>query len=274
MIYLRLSGGLGNQLYQLAATCLLSVRLKKQVIPHVGGLQKYKVSRNPDSLNLLAQNQFFHFDDQEQLSIARWFSVSARAGKLLPLFGVNDKNFWRMLNRKNLSTPLFMDGYFQHGWTQNTFAEALRAMPTNPIAASAAARIDDREVLVHIRGGDFLLLPKYQVVDVNFYVQTARAAMAQGRNCFAVMSDDLIYAHTLCGKIREALPEASFRMIPPGASALDDFDTLRAASARIIGNSTFAWWATALGNQSPTWSPTKFTIDQTRDFYLPCEIYA
>lgn len=56
-------------------------------------------------------------------------------------------------------------------------------------------------------------------------------------------------------------------------NALEDFDTLRVATARIIGNSTFACWAAAFCKApAPAWAPMKLTLGNSRDFYLSYEI--
>lgn len=146
-------------------------------------------------------------------------------------------------------------------------------MQARPITTAAAARIGSDEVVVHIRGGDFLRLPQFQVVAADFYVRAVRQAMERGLNRFAIVSDDPPYATAVCEEILEHVPSVDIRLIPRGANALEDFDTLRTATARIIGNSTFAWWAAALGKApAPTWSPMKFTIGTSRDFYLSNEV--
>lgn len=240
-------------------------------MPFLDRLQKYDVPRNPDSIKLLKPNGWLHLHEGAPRGLVHWLSVSARVGRLLPMFGVNDRNFWRVASQKALHAPLFLDGYFQHGWTQASFAQALAAMPTIPVAPAAAARVDADEVVVHIRGGDFLKLPRFQVVDAHFYGKAARQAMEQGWQRFAVITDDPVYANSIGDRVSTEVSGAAIRIVPPATGALEDFDTLRAASARIIGNSTFAWWAAALGQTSPTWVPTKLTLDQPRDFYLPFE---
>jgi hypothetical protein len=146
-------------------------------------------------------------------------------------------------------------------------------MPARPITSAAATRIADDEVVVHIRGGDFLRLAEFQVVDADFYVRAARQAMERGFSHFAILSDDSTYAMSICNVMRKHLPIANIRLIPRGANALEDFDTLRAAAARIIGNSTFSWWATVFGaSPSPTWTPRRLTIYKQRTFFLHNEI--
>ncbi len=273
MIYLRLSGGLGNQLYQLAATALLSQLRETEVIVSTDALQGYETPREPDSIKLLSHNPWLRTAKTSERNIHHWLSVNARAGRFLPVLGLNDKNFWSKFNATRGRFPLYVDGYFQHGWTQVTFSRATSIMHVPPIAAQAAERLKDGEIAIHIRGGDFLKLPRYQVVHVPFYMNAVSQAMVQGFTRFAVITDDPPYATVICQGIQDKCVDFSFRMLDGGANALEDFDTLRSATGRIIGNSTFAWWAAALSKTpAPTWAPRKFTLDKQRDFYLPHEI--
>lgn len=274
MIFLRLSGGLGNQLYQLAAASILSEgpRSKHKVVPLIEGLSRYEEARSPDSLALLQPNCWLFPAPGSMSKMWRWLTLNGRAGRWLPAYGISDRNIWKTVINDAQSYRI-MDGYFQHGWTHEAFSRAIQSMPVRPISSLATSRIGKDEVAVHIRGGDFLRLPRFQVVNADFYVHAAQLAIERGFRDFAIMTDDQAYAETIVAQMHRDLPQAMIKIMPRAASALEDFDTLRAATARIIGNSTFAWWAAALGNAPAlTWSPTKFTNNEFRDFYLPFEI--
>jgi hypothetical protein len=272
IINLRLSGGLGNQLFQIAAAGLLCKRYNRIVSVHLEGLKRYKSHRDPDFIKVLGINGWLNTKQVEKIDLPKYLSVTARLGRL-PIVGVNDKNFWWMVERKPSLLPLYMDGYFQRGWTAATFAEALATLSIEPITEKNEKRIESSEVVIHIRGGDFLQLPLFQVANMPFYAEAVRQAYARGYKQFAVITDDPEYANQICSEISLSTPHIQFRILGRGISSHVDFDTLRCASARIIGNSTFAWWASALGrNGGPTWSPNKFITNALRDFYLPGEI--
>lgn len=273
MIYLRLSGGLGNQLFQFAAVALLSQIRKSEVTVLTDALHDYESPREPDSLKLLNDNTWFRVAKPEERDVHCWLTSRARAGRLFPFLGVNDRNFWTNVTAAIGRVPLYVDGYFQRGWTQETFSRATSAMKIQQISTHAINRLKVGEVAIHIRGRDFLKLPRYQVVSAPFYIEAVRQAMSQGFTRFAVLTDDPPYATDLCEDIQNKCVDFSFRMLGQEENSTTDFFTLRGAAGRIIGNSTFAWWAAALDKKSaPTWAPTKFTIDRQRDFYLANEI--
>jgi hypothetical protein len=141
------------------------------------------------------------------------------------------------------------------------------------VSVSVKRRVSTLEAAVHVRGGDFLTVPKVHVDTASYYVKAVRLALNRGFGQFAIITDDPPYATRVFDQVAGAVPEASFRVLGCGADALEDFDTLRYATALIIGNSTFAWWAAVLGGVGrPIWSPTQNQFNKPRDFFLPNEI--
>lgn len=273
MIYLRLAGGLGNQLFQIAAASLLANLTSSSVAALTEGLKNYDVPREPDSIKILRPNNWLKTNMANTSTTVRMLALKARAGRWMPIVGINDNTFWKISRKRPLKLHCIMDGYFQRGWTLSAFETAILGMPVNNISQEAASRVTPDEVIVHIRGGDFLRLRNFQVIDFSFYIFAIRLAMQRGFSKFAVITDDVNYAKEVCRQICHSLPSAKLRLLRQTSSTLIDFDTIRNASARIVGNSTFAWWATALGAPSSiTWAPTKFARSTLRDFFLPNEI--
>lgn len=273
MIYVRLAGGLGNQLFQIAAAMVADPTGVTPVVPLTGALARYATTRQPDSLRLLATSLQFQTPTSRTARAWEWLAVACRAGKWLPGVRLNDDDFQRGLSTHGHRQVAIVDGYFQRGWNDATLARATLRMPTSPPRLAAASRIEPDECVVHVRGGDFLQLPAYQVAGFAYYTAAIRAAQSAGYLRFAVLTDDPEHAERLRARMNDCLPEIFIRVIAPSTDPLVDFDTLRCAAARVIGNSTFAWWAAALdSNQAKTWSATAFTRDEKRDYYLPWEI--
>lgn len=266
--YLRLAGGLGNQLYQVAALALLAERTGFKPVVVVDGLQRYAAVRQPEVFRLLAPEWSGAVC---QRSAASSMIDRARIGRWLPGVGVSDRNFWSTVGRSLGHWPIVMDGYFQVGWDLKQFQRAVDLMAPRGLELSDMAPAED-ECVIHIRGGDFLKVPLHQVVDHVYYSRAVQRAVSAGWRRFVVVTDDPAHATSMMQRVRDALGHVAWRMAAPSADALLDFEVLRRAPARIIGNSTFSWWATALdGQRGRTWAPVKFTRERDRDFFLPWE---
>jgi hypothetical protein len=273
MIYTRMAGGLGNQLYQLAAALTLDPKQGRSVFPLVDALSAYATVRTPDSFKLIPSVDWASKHQAAPSSILKSLVVSGRIGRWAPVIGVSDRNFWQMANQGiNEDRTVVMDGYFQTGWTESFFQRALSRMNVIAPSSHAKSRVASNECVIHIRGGDFLKIPLHQVIDEKYYIQAIKQAKDHGWVDFAIVSDDCVYASHVLNQISKDIPTVNIRLLPSQTDALVDFDTLRIASARIIGNSTFSWWAAALDHgKGRTWSPNKFTTERNRDFELAWE---
>jgi hypothetical protein len=269
MILLRLAGGLGNQLFQLAASLLLARRQDCHVLALTDALSAYALVRQPDSLRLIEADRLMHTTSQACPDWLRWASVHARAGRWAPWVKFNDAAFPARLGQAG--RWMFVDGYFQQGWTETLLSEALSLVRLKCPPATQVS-LDRFDCLLHIRGGDFLRLDSYSFLGVAYYSRCVDQARIEGCRQFGVISDDHHYARGMLLELALRHPDSVFDMLPPSADALGDFERLLLARRRIIGNSTFAWWACALGSPAATtWSPDRFTRHLPRDLFLPCE---
>ncbi len=272
MILLRLAGGLGNQLFQIAASSLLHLKTKMNVILVVDGLKKYRVPRDPDSINIIGPKEWIFSAKLNQDCCTKVFVERMRIGRWFPFIGISDRNYWKRLSLRSHKTVV-MDGYFQDGWTLPKFNTALGMIKNENATETRIFNLDSNEVVIHVRGGDFLTVPKFQVVDEKYYNLAIKNASIRGFRNFSIISDDANYAKYIADKVSKVQLHVKVRCIEGDRSVFDDFDILRSARARIIGNSTFSWWAGAFGDRdSITWSPTKYTLDRPRDLFLENEI--
>lgn len=268
MIFVRLAGGLGNQLYQIMAGLACAARTNRKLVPLTSSLSRYATARQPDALRLLSADRLLGADAAP--GWVEWFGTRARPGLWMPHWGLNDRNFPSAIDQRRRWTC--MDGYFQQGWNDSLLALAVGQVRLRPPAPAAARGADEADCLVHIRGGDFLQLDVHRVVDAGYYIRCAGQAVAQGCRSFAVVTDDPTHARQIVAQLTDAWPQTSWAVRPPAADALEDFAVLQQARQRIIGNSTFAWWASALGNpKATTWAPERFVRHTPRDYFLPTE---
>lgn len=274
MIVLRLAGGLGNQLFQVMAGVLDARRSQRRLVVLTGALSGYAAARQPDVLNLVSSPFLVTSGEMQVPAHVSWLALRGRAGRWLAGAVLNDRNFPGALGNGSWAGGWrFLDGYFQRGWNQALLDEALSAVQMDTRAMKAPVSESARwDCVVHIRGGDFLHLRSHAIVDIDYYSRCLELAKADGCRSFGVVTDDRSHAQALLRTLSARHGDLTLQLAPDRCSALDDFATLRAARARIIGNSTFAWWASACDPQrATTWAPDCFVRGLQRDFALPWE---
>ena len=272
MIYLRLAGGLGNQLFQVAAASLYSQWIDQRISLIKDGLSRYDSPRDLLFSQILQpkDGSWFFSNPNSLIGIC---SGRIRLGRLpIPVLSVNDRNISRPIHSQTFRLPRFMDGYFQRFWTYELFCKALSGFTIHSLPEVLPISLGNACVAVHIRGSDFLRVKGFDVCDSIFYLNCFGKAIASGYNCFGVYTDDLAYSESILSPIRSRYPWIVIEVASSG-SVLDDFYGIRTASARIIGNSTFAWWAAALSLGGPTWSSPYIVEQRRRPFALDGEIY-
>lgn len=279
MIFTRLAGGLGNQLFQLAAAMALREFCGGRVYICTESLRRYKVPRSFDLGRLLQlpPHCLAHRNAPGWAGTADRI-MALRPGRLLPSVGVNDRNFTRILARAEAdrsARTLWLDGYFQQGWGWPEFAEVhatLMRMQRNDLPAAPAPMPD---CTIHVRGGDFLGSDVHHVVDVAYYCRAL--ALLLGRRpairSVWIVTDDRPHATAVRSGLETTHPELDIAWAPDGPGGwLHDFALLRGSTTRILGNSTFSWWAAALDSQRGlTLAPTQWIRGVPRSLYLPWE---
>lgn len=266
MLIVNLAGGLGNQIFQLGAAILLAQSSGiKNIVIDDSSLGNYQAKRSNELLKLF---------DFSRSSIDIEFSKSSitksRLPKLLPV----KLKFWPLVSDKNFQVILkckkpqfrYLDGYFQSCLTQQNFDEMRELLSkmfiSNPVV------YDSCVCVIHIRGGDFVQLG-WDIVTPPSYYHHAIKIMSQSHaiNKFLVVTDDVKYASNIMD-----LPNVSYQIISD--DIISDFNTIAYCQKKILSNSTFSLWASALGqiNDVVIIAPKFFKPGSTRPFSLTGEI--
>jgi len=197
-----------------------------------------------------------------QAKVVRRCSISARV-----LRKITGKHYWeyrgvpvlreapadQSFDRRFLEAPgdCVLMGYFQSPLYFQGFAGALRSELNSLLGASVqpAAVLRDKlgrggSVAVHVRRGDYLQQPLFQVCDSRYY-REAMASMRAGVEGarFYIFSDDPEWC-------RAEFRAADQEVIDQGQAAanpLCDLQLMSLASHHIIANSSYSWWAAWLG---------------------------
>ena len=270
-IFVRLAGGLGNQLFQLAAGLHLATMHEAALIVSPSGLSKYESARRPDALRLMSSDLVVLSPGDH--IIKTFLLQKIRFGRWPTPFSVNDRSFHRSFTTTPGVFWLMLDGYFQDVWPKLDLMSAVKIVGAKTRENLNAIEVSDIDCAVHIRGGDFLKIPLHQVVDELYYVAAIKMAAAHGARNFSVITDDLQYAESLISKVKSAVADYNFSLLGVSEDCLVDFARIRKARIKVIGNSTFSWWACALDpERGLVISPREFVRNIDRRFYLPWEI--
>lgn len=281
MIILRLKGGLGNQLFQLVAAYNLGRKLHRRIYIDSTSLASYSENRAFDAADLLdlSDSVFYHCNGFQELLlnlISRF-----RLSRIFPFLGLQDKHlhqsfFLIPFTIKKYFPLLFIDSYMLSGWTEDTFYEAILQSPwRQSFDSSLSLSPVPKEVVIHVRGGDFLSLPTHNICLYDHYRRCVHLAIQSGYKFFAIVTDDDSYGLFFLRNLKHDFPNVHFRKCDFSGNPLNDFSLLRNSTALIAGNSTFAFWANALSPSIvASWSSPRFSLALNKPFKFNFETWS
>ena len=262
MVIVRLTGGLGNQMFQYAAARAVADRLGVELLldtrafAHTLALRRYTrraFALAPFKLRARLANA------QELRAWPVWMAeIGLRlplARPLLPRWHFESAITYDAAVR-TLRAPVSLVGYWQSERYFIEVADRIRADFTleQPLAGANAELLElarsGRSVGVHVRRGDFASLDNaartHGLCSLDYY---RRAVEAVGKRCphcrFLVFSDDPAWA-------RAELPLDATAVFVTGnlESPECDLALMSACTHHIIANSSFSWWAAWLGHSA------------------------
>jgi hypothetical protein len=248
-VVVRLHGGLGNQLFQIAAglkVCGILDVSPQSLYLNTRYLGSYETARD--------------FDAQFIVQHINGLSAGDRSGLLASL--VEKARLGRLLNQSFCSIAaistvdainvnvlkgsrlVVLDGYFQSLACQ--FSEDVRAQLQLRLSASDEACLSSQlgmRIGLHIRRGDYVSSKSasqvFRVLPLEFYRKALRLLV--GRGVVLVYSDDATLAKQFASEV------GGITRSGIGLSARQEFLELMSCESYIISNSTFSWWASNLG---------------------------
>lgn len=258
MIFVRLVGGLGNQLFQYACARALALRHGVEVVLDTRELARGAAHAvfGLDRFDISAR-----IGEQGELPPARGRMIPYalwRAGLMRPRF-VRERGLGLNPNVLAAADGCYLHGYFQSEGYFRDQAEVIRddlrilAAPEGE-NARWLERIgaEPRAVSLHVRRGDYVGSAKGAAVhgtcDAAYYARAVAAIRerAQIDPLLFVFSDDPVWA-------RDNLrPGAEMVVLDHNAAsaAVEDLRLMGACRHHIIANSSFSWWG-AWRNPSP-----------------------
>jgi len=273
MLFSRMVGGLGNQLFQTAAFLKYRSNKEKVIISFLGDIH---IPKRENCLNYIFEiPDWLHYDNSRKINLFTRFlarsSAALRFGSYAPYIGVNDNNF----NLKNSyffnKKILFFDGYFIHNWEYEQIKELFSQLKLRPISLHKEhIKICNENVIIHVRGGDFLKIKNLNICDNYYYKKAIEYALKKGFNTFKVISEDRRYGKQIIKEMKNYFIDLKISILKSN-SIKNDFNIIRSSNLAILSNSTFSWWASFLSNSKTEFLvPPNFSLKEKR-IILPNE---
>jgi hypothetical protein len=240
-INLRLAGGLGNQLFELAfAIHVAYINSTTKIYIDDLSLGTYQAQHKNYLQELIGNNKtnLEIFAGRSMINRLRLAKIPFNS-KLLPFISdLTKSKFWIKKTRY-----IFIDGYFIWAITGEELRKSVKLIKESFLLPRSAS--SPTECLVHIRGGDFNNLGWNPPEVHKFYNHAIDYFRSTGIESFRIITDDLVYAESICAKfeVENYVIEKNNMMI--------DFVKIMSANNKIISGSSFAMWAAMLGDNSP-----------------------
>ena len=245
----KLMGGLGNQLFQLAAGMYVAEHAKSRLCLDVSFFENNKCHDGfclPEILNL----------EKIGIEVSRGTSRLAVPIKVRESKGAIDRAVWF-----GGIIPNWMGLQLRGYWQIASLAEAMRDVLMDSLHPIEEQFSDC--IFLHFRRGDYVIGANKDLHDVlpsSYYSEGISFLLSRFDNCpILVVSDDLEYAKSAV----ENLPSADYRFI----DFEDSFSTFRAMTTcrgAICANSSFSWWAAFFQANRKCW-----VLPQTWDAIHP-----
>lgn len=245
IISIDMKGGLGNQLFQIAAAYAYAMEHGFQLIL-------------PDTWNTRVEREpIWNYYFRPTTNIMPW--------KLCSKSEFESRPWHRLLESGFLYDPIrfppgsnfyLLDGYFQSSKYFGAYANEIRSilqihddhiLKANESLTSSGIENPDGWIVAHVRRGDYLELPNFHVVTNAQYFKDARNEIAKriGPRTVCWISEDIDWIY------KNVYEQGDVVL---NGDTMTDFACLSLFRHVIMSNSTYSWWATWL-------NPNKYEPD-------------
>jgi hypothetical protein len=276
MILSEINDGLGNQLFKYATGLALSqkhgvsLKLEKHWFTHQSNssvreycLNHFAISAEDASYEeideYINRDTFFHRLITPYYKRIRVYEKAARY----------DPNF------SKIPSHAYILGYWQswryfHDYKSLLLKEfTIITEPEDKAIPYLELVESGNSVGIHIRRGDYITNPSYNVLSLDYYRSAAQYLQKRYQDLsWFIFSDDLEWAKQNVDFIENPV-------FVEGLNSIDDFRLLNKCKHNVIANSTYSWWAAYLKNNSdciviaPKQSFPSTSLYTLEDFYPP-----
>ncbi len=232
-ITVNLKGGLGNQLFQILAGVNYANKHNKEFFIDYSNQFHASQGNHP---NEYKSNLFEKIPE----------------GKIDSTFKLYNEKRYEYDEIPFIEGNVLLEGYFQSKEYFNK--EDLKIISFDSLQKKSEIIdnfIDDNTVGIHVRGGDYKIYPKHNVIKEQYYNKCISKFMDSN---FYVVTDDRNYASSL-------LPDGV--KVFNGKNEIGDFLFLTRCKNLIISNSTLSWFASMFNNKKKILAPSRWFNDNT-----------
>lgn len=275
MIYIKLWGGLGNQLFQYFYGYSLAKKMNVGIILDISYFEKHNL-RTPVILNFnIYYDRIFGKSDNiwkinilntkqvnRIIRIPRVFNI--KISKDLKYLKETRRRFMKHLQDYNYPN-VYIDGYWQsykYLIDQRSNILTILSIENNNFSDELKQKINmalmKEYISIHVRRGDYVKnrnpLSKLLLLDKSYFDFAIREAIEMFKNPkFLVFSDDINWVKKEYSKYSDMF------VFVEGLKDYEELILMSHCSHNIISNSTFSWWAAYLNkNQKKIiWCPDK-----------------
>jgi hypothetical protein len=252
MIISKITGGLGNQMFQYAIAKSIAQKRADKFKLDISfypkqSLRKYELNYFNIEENIATNNEIIKLAGDENF----WFKLRKKLG----LNPTRAKSYFleketAVFDKKvfDYEKNIYLDGYWQdEEYFRDIREELLKDFTLkNNISIEAKKYLKDirnsQSVSVHVRRGDYIQNTHTNSVhgtcDLDYYQKAIKCIHEKVKSPnFYIFSDDIIW----CKENFDFLENKVF--VDDTKSAFDDLELMRNCKHNIIANSTFSWWA-------------------------------
>ena len=251
MIIVRITGGLGNQMFQYA--------IAKSIAKKRNDIFKLDILFYPKQTLRKCELNYFNIEEniasEEECVKLRgredfWFKIKNKIGLKIkrPYSYYQEKEITKFdENVFKLKGDIYLDGYWQNeNYFKDIRDEILKDFTLKQDISKEAKEYlnqikNSKSISLHVRRGDYIQNSHtnkvHGVCDLDYYKMAITYILQKVDNpIFFIFSDDINW----CKKIFDFLENKIF--VDKTKSAIEDLELMKNCTHNIIANSTFSWW--------------------------------
>lgn len=282
MIIVRLQGGMGNQLFQYAASRALSIRTSTNLKIDLSYLKNGKLGENVDYRKYALGNFCIEekFIDEKELD---QFVRKSLLFKKLKVSWLNRHLSYRFPISKiysqkghgydpdflKLSDNTYLIGY----WQNPLFFAGVEDVLKKDFTIKKVPSLSNKEMLhdivgcnsvsVHVRRGDFKNLPVLGTIEPEFYLNAISYILEHVSSpVLYFFSDDMKWVRENFDAYSKKCKINYVELNNSPDSEIEDLRLMSNCKHNILGNSTFGWWSAWLNG-----NPEKIVVTPQKLFF-------